>query len=79
MIMLTNLQQLEFIQTSHSAAVPACNQVPVLYGTVYLLFMWLYQVGTQEWIYTALNWKSGMAIAFYIALPLLLILSYTIM
>jgi len=54
-------------------------QVPVLYGTVYLIFMWLYETGTQKWIYKALNWESAISIAFYIALPLLLILSYIIM
>lgn len=56
-----------------------CLQVPIAYGTLYLVFMWIYQAVTQEWLYPALNWDKPISIAFYIALPLLIIISFMVM
>jgi hypothetical protein len=54
-------------------------QVPIAYGTLYLVFMWIYQAVTQEWLYGALNWARPISIIFYIALPILIILSFAVM
>ena len=54
-------------------------QAPIAYGSTYLVFMWIYQAATQEWVYPALDWAKPISIGFYIALPLLIILSYIIM
>jgi hypothetical protein len=54
-------------------------QVVIAYGSVYLVFLWSYYGGTGTWVYRALDWTKFMAVPYYFALPVLLMLGFTIM
>eukprot|EP00775_Hariotina_reticulata_P008858 gene8858-9037_t len=54
-------------------------QVVIAYGSVYLVFLWLYYAGSGQWVYRALDWSHAMSPAFYLATPLLLIVGFAIM
>jgi hypothetical protein len=53
-------------------------QVVIVYGTVYLAFLWAYYGGTGTWVYRALDWTKFMAVPYYFALPVLLLLGFSI-
>jgi hypothetical protein len=53
--------------------------VVIAYGSVYLVFLWSYYGGTGTWVYRALDWTNYMAVPYYFALPVLLMLGFTIM
>ena len=53
---------------------PAC-----MYVTIYAIFQWTYYIISNDWIYGALDWNNGMAIAYYIAIPLLVTLCFFMM
>jgi hypothetical protein len=53
--------------------------VVIIYGTVYLAFLWGYYGGTGIWVYRALDWTKFMAVPYYFALPVLLLLGFCIM
>jgi hypothetical protein len=54
-------------------------QVVIAYGSTYLVFLWSYYGGTGTWVYRALDWTKFMAVPYYFALPVLLILGFTAM
>jgi hypothetical protein len=54
-------------------------QVVIAYGTVYLCFLWAYYGGTGIWVYRALDWTRFMSIFYYFALPVLLLIGFTVM
>lgn len=56
-----------------------CPQVVIAYGSVYLCFLWAYYGGTGIWVYRALDWTRFMSIFYYFALPVLLLIGFTVM
>ena len=54
-------------------------QVVIAYGTLYLVFLWSYYGATGSWVYRALDWTKFMAVPYYLALPLLLMLGFLVM
>ena len=51
-------------------------QVTLGYGTVYLLFMWVYHDASSHWVYDVLDWTKPWAIPLYLPLPLLLFAAF---
>ncbi len=47
-------------------------QVTLWYGTIYLVFMFIYYGASSEWVYWVLNWDKPSALGLYALLPLLL-------
>lgn len=54
-------------------------QAVILYGTSYLLLLWIYFGVTGLWVYRALDWGKPFAIVYYIILPVLLLISNALM
>eukprot|EP01023_Acetabularia_acetabulum_P020575 TRINITY_DN2071_c0_g1_i7.p2 TRINITY_DN2071_c0_g1~~TRINITY_DN2071_c0_g1_i7.p2 ORF type:complete len:347 (-),score=23.48 TRINITY_DN2071_c0_g1_i7:1145-2185(-) len=48
----------------------------VLYSAVYLLFMWIYAVLTEEWIYGVLDWNDFTGVILQMILPFLICAAY---
>lgn len=53
-------------------------QVVLLYGTVYLVFMFIYHGASSEWVYSVLDWDKASSLALYVFLPLALFISFLI-
>ncbi|KAK9808471.1 hypothetical protein WJX73_009871 [Symbiochloris irregularis] len=49
-------------------------QVVLWYGSVYLVFMWIYHGASTYWVYEVLDWSKPIAALFYLLLPLLLLI-----
>eukprot|EP00210_Caulerpa_lentillifera_P009454 g9014.t1 len=50
-------------------------QVSLLYGSLYVAFMWIYMAVSGHWIYSTLDWEKNTAVIYYVTIPFLLILS----
>lgn len=50
----------------------------MFYGTVYIVFMWIWVGVTGMWQYTALDWSEPSSAGFYVATPALIIAGYTV-
>ncbi len=53
-------------------------QVTLWYGSVYLVFMFIYYGASSEWVYWVLDWDRPSALALYALLPLLLFAAHVI-
>jgi hypothetical protein len=53
--------------------------VVTLYGTSYMLVMWVNWGATGTWVYPVLDWTQPKSIYFYALLPTLLLLCYWVM
>ncbi|KAK9863686.1 hypothetical protein WJX84_006530 [Apatococcus fuscideae] len=51
-------------------------QVVLWYGTVYLIFMWIYHDASSHWVYDVLDWTKPWAVPLYLPLPLLLFAAF---
>ena len=40
------------------------------YGSVFLVFMWVYHGLSARWVYDILNWEKPLAVVLYLFLPL---------
>lgn len=49
------------------------------YGSIYMVFLWIYRTVSGVWVYRALDWAKQLAPVYYTALPLLLILAFVVM
>lgn len=48
------------------------------YGSIYLLFMFIYYGASSEWVYWVLDWDRPSALALYALLPLLLFAAHVV-
>ena len=53
-------------------------QVTLWYGSIYLLFMFIYYGASSEWVYWVLDWDRPSALALYALLPLLLFAAHVV-
>jgi hypothetical protein len=53
-------------------------QAVLLYGTVYLVFMFVYYGASSEWVYYVLDWEKPASLALYVFLPLALFMSFVV-
>ena len=53
-------------------------QVTLWYGSIYLVFMFIYYGASSEWVYWVLNWDRPSALGLYALLPLLLFAAHVI-
>lgn len=53
-------------------------QVTLWYGTIYLVFMFIYYGASSEWVYWVLNWDKPSALGLYALLPLLLFAAHLV-
>lgn len=56
----------------------AWEQVLLIYGTVYLVFMFIYHDASTEWVYSVLDWDKPASLGLYVFLPLALFISFVI-
>lgn len=56
----------------------AWEQVLLIYGTVYLVFMFIYHGASTEWVYSVLDWDKPASLGLYVFLPLALFISFVI-
>ena len=53
-------------------------QVILIYGTVYLVFMFIYHGASTEWVYSVLDWDKPSSLALYVFLPLALFIAFVV-
>ncbi|BDA46508.1 hypothetical protein COCOBI_08-6020 [Coccomyxa sp. Obi] len=53
-------------------------QVILIYGTVYLVFMFIYHGASTEWVYSVLDWDKPSSLGLYVFLPLALFIAFVI-
>lgn len=53
-------------------------QVTLWYGSIYLVFMFIYYGASSEWVYWVLDWDRPSALALYALLPLLLFAAHVV-
>ena len=53
-------------------------QAVLVYGTVYLVFMFIYHGASSEWVYYVLDWDKPSALALYVTLPLALFVVFVV-
>jgi hypothetical protein len=53
-------------------------QVTLWYGSIYLVFMFIYFGASSEWVYWVLDWDRPSALAMYALLPLLLFAAHVV-
>ena len=53
-------------------------QVVLVYGTVYLVFMFIYHGASSEWVYYVLDWDKPSALALYLTLPVVLFVTFVV-
>ena len=53
-------------------------QVTLWYGSIYLVFMFIYYGASSEWVYWVLDWDRPSALAMYALLPLLLFAAHVV-
>ncbi|EIE23835.1 hypothetical protein COCSUDRAFT_62367 [Coccomyxa subellipsoidea C-169] len=53
-------------------------QVLLIYGTVYLVFMFIYYGASTEWVYVVLDWDKPASLGLYVFLPFALFISFVI-
>lgn len=54
------------------------DKVVLTYGTVYLIFMFIYHGASTEWVYSVLDWDKPSSLALYAFLPLALFICFVI-
>ena len=50
----------------------------LIYGTVYLAFMFIYYGASSEWVYYVLDWDQPSALGLYVFLPLALFVAFLV-
>ena len=53
-------------------------QVTLWYGSLYLVFMFIYYGASSEWVYWVLDWDRPSALVLYALLPLLLFAAFCV-
>ena len=53
-------------------------QAVLVYGTVYLFFMFIYHGASSEWVYYVLDWDQPSALALYLTLPVVLFVVFVV-
>lgn len=53
-------------------------QLSLLYGSIYLVFMWIRYAIAHNWVYDTLSWAEGKHIAQYCLLPVALFIAFLI-
>ena len=73
------------VQVNHSTAMKQITtvlhwllQVTLIYGTVYIVFMFIYYGASSEWVYYVLDWDKPSALGLYVFLPLALFVAFLI-
>lgn len=53
-------------------------QITVAYGSLYVIFLWIYHAASGDWVYEALDWSKPLAPVLYLMLPVLLFVSFLV-
>jgi hypothetical protein len=63
----------------HPVCYLAVLQAVIGYGSIYIVFLWIFKAVSGSWVYRALDWSKPITPVYYAALPLLLILAFVVM
>jgi hypothetical protein len=51
----------------------------VIYAVCYAIFLWIYWAAADKWVYTVLDWRKPGHLAYYLAVIVLVVVSFWIM